>query len=60
MILSDGKLMLAQPIEGLGTERGDLLVRVDGDVDAFIRRLAGDGFTRSGRRGRVDRASTSW
>lgn len=43
VILSDGKLMLAQPIEGLGTERGDLLVRVDGDVDAFIRRLAGVG-----------------
>jgi ABC-2 type transport system ATP-binding protein len=43
VILSDGKLVLAQPIEGLGTERGDLLVRVDGDVDAFIGRLAGVG-----------------
>ena len=43
VILSEGKLMLAQPIEGIGTEQGDLLVRIDGDVDAFIQRLAGAG-----------------
>ncbi len=43
VILSDGKLVLAQPIEGLGTEQGDLRVRIDGDVDAFIQRLAGIG-----------------
>lgn len=43
VILSGGKLVLAQPLEGIGTEQGDLLVRVDGDTDAFIRRLAADG-----------------
>ena len=43
VILSEGKLVLAQPIEGVGTEQGDLLVRIDGDIDAFIHRLAGVG-----------------
>ena len=43
VILREGKLMLSQPIEGIGAEKGDLRVRIDGDVDAFIRRLAGVG-----------------
>ncbi len=40
VILSEGKLVLAQPIEGVGKEQGDLLVRIDGDIGAFIHRLA--------------------
>jgi ABC-2 type transport system ATP-binding protein len=39
VILNSGKLMLAQPLEGIGTEQGDLLVRVDHKQDEFIRRL---------------------
>jgi ABC-2 type transport system ATP-binding protein len=39
VILNSGKLMLAQPLEGIGTEQGDLLVRVDRKQDEFIRRL---------------------
>jgi ABC-2 type transport system ATP-binding protein len=39
VILDAGKLMLAQPLEGIGTEQGDLLVRVDRKQAEFIRRL---------------------
>ena len=43
VILSGGKLMLAQPLEGIGAEQGDLYVRVDRDQAAFVRRLEGLG-----------------
>jgi ABC-2 type transport system ATP-binding protein len=39
VILNSGKLMLAQPLEGIGTEQGDLLVRIDSKQDEFVRRL---------------------
>jgi ABC-2 type transport system ATP-binding protein len=43
VILSGGKLMLAQPLAGIGTEQGDLLVRVDERQQEFINRLNGLG-----------------
>ncbi len=43
VILSGGKLMLAQPLEGIGLEQGDLLVRIESRQDEFIRRLEGLG-----------------
>jgi ABC-2 type transport system ATP-binding protein len=43
VILSGGKLVLAQPLAGIGTEHGDLLVRVDERHDQFINRLIGLG-----------------
>jgi ABC-2 type transport system ATP-binding protein len=43
VILDAGKLVLAQPIDRAGAEHGDLRIRVQGDVDAFIRRLADAG-----------------
>ena len=44
VILNNGKLMLSQPLEGIGTEQGDLLVRVDTRHDEFIQRLGALGF----------------
>lgn len=43
VILSGGQLMVSQPLSGIGTEQGDLLVRVDGDPTDFINLLAGQG-----------------
>jgi ABC-2 type transport system ATP-binding protein len=43
VILSGGQLMVSQPLSGIGTEQGDLLVRIDGDPAPFINRLAGLG-----------------
>jgi ABC-2 type transport system ATP-binding protein len=36
VILDDGRLIVDQPLTGMGTPEGDLLVRIDGDRDAFI------------------------
>ena len=44
VILNNGKLMLSQPLEGIGTEQGDLLVRVDTRHNEFIQRLGALGF----------------
>jgi len=43
VILSGGQLMVSQPLSGIGTEQGDLLVRLDGDPTEFIARLASQG-----------------
>ncbi|MGH2532751.1 MAG: ABC transporter ATP-binding protein [Thermomicrobiales bacterium] len=43
VILDGGRLMLAQPLAGLGDEEGYLLVQVDGDPSRLIGRLATDG-----------------
>ncbi|MCC6791198.1 MAG: ABC transporter ATP-binding protein [Thermomicrobiales bacterium] len=43
VILSGGKLVLAQPLAGIGMEQGDLLVRVDERHREFINRLNGLG-----------------
>jgi ABC-2 type transport system ATP-binding protein len=40
VILSQGKLVRAQPLAGIGTEEGDLLVRIDERHSEFISRLA--------------------
>jgi ABC-2 type transport system ATP-binding protein len=39
VIIDGGRLILAQPIGDLGPASADLLVRVDGDVSAFVHRL---------------------
>ena len=57
VILDAGKLVLAQPIAPTGTEPSDLRVRVEGDVDAFVRRLADAGVTAS-RAGLQDLATS--
>jgi len=51
VILDAGKLVLAQSIDRQGTEGGDLRVRVEGDVDAFVRRLS-DAGVKASRAGR--------
>lgn len=43
VILSGGKLVMAQPLAGIGVEQGDLLVRVDERHGEFINRLVGLG-----------------
>ncbi len=57
VILDAGKLVLAQPIDRTGAARGDLRVRVEGDLDAFIRRLADAGVQAS--RAGLDELTTS-
>lgn len=49
VIINGGRVVLAQPIGDLGPASADLLVRIDGDVQAFIDRLthAGLEVTRS-------------
>lgn len=47
VILNGGKLMLAQPLEGIGMEQGDLLVRLDERHADFVHRLAGLGISAS-------------
>jgi len=44
VILDGGRLVASQPIGDLGDTTGDLVVRVDGSVDAFAGRLAALGF----------------
>jgi len=43
VILSQGKLVRAQPLAGIGMEEGDLLVRIDERHAEFTNRLAGLG-----------------
>jgi ABC-2 type transport system ATP-binding protein len=45
VIIDQGRLVIDQPLTGMGTPQGDLLVRVDGDQDMFIARMAARGFT---------------
>jgi ABC-2 type transport system ATP-binding protein len=40
VILDSGRLVAAEPLAGIGVEQGDLLVRIDGDAQAFVARLA--------------------
>jgi ABC-2 type transport system ATP-binding protein len=57
VIIDAGRLVLAQPIDRGGTVHGDLRVRVEGDVDAFIQRLADAGVEAS--RADLDELATS-
>ena len=43
VIISGGRLVVSQPIQDMGLATGDLLVRVDGDRQAFADRLNGLG-----------------
>jgi ABC-2 type transport system ATP-binding protein len=40
VILSQGRLVMAQPLAGIGIEEGDLLVRIDARHEEFVARLA--------------------
>ena len=39
VILDEGRLVVDQPLTGMGTPQGDLLVRIDGNRDAFISQM---------------------
>ena len=45
VILSGGKLVVAQPLQDLGLASGDVIVRIDGDKAAFANRLQAQGLT---------------
>ncbi len=52
VIIDGGRVVTAQPLGDLGTEQGEVVVRVEGDVAAFQRILREQGYTIE--RGRVD------
>ncbi|MBA2277575.1 MAG: ABC transporter ATP-binding protein [Chloroflexia bacterium] len=52
VIIDGGRVVTEQPLGDLGTEPGELIVRVEGDVDAFKRILTQRGYPLS--RGRLD------
>jgi ABC-2 type transport system ATP-binding protein len=39
VIIDQGRLIVDQPLTGMGTPQGDVLVRIDGNQDAFIARM---------------------
>ena len=43
IIIDGGRLVVDQPLTGMGTPEGNLLVRIDGDEDQFIARMAARG-----------------
>ena len=45
VIIDEGRLVIDQPLTGMGTPQGDLLVRIDGNQDAFIAQMAARGIT---------------
>lgn len=51
VILSYGKLVLAQPIGDLGGDDSQILIRIEGDPETFARRLTGAGLQVSRARG---------
>jgi ABC-2 type transport system ATP-binding protein len=55
VILDAGRLVVAQPLQDLGDGGGDLLIRVDGDVAAFVDRLASVGVTANAADGDLGR-----
>jgi ABC-2 type transport system ATP-binding protein len=40
VIIDQGRLVVDQPLTGMGTPKGDLLVRIDGNQDDFIARMS--------------------
>jgi hypothetical protein len=45
VIIDQGRLVIDQPLTGMGTPQGDLLVRIDGNQEAFIAQMAARGIT---------------
>jgi ABC-2 type transport system ATP-binding protein len=45
VIIDQGRLVIDQPLTGMGTPQGDLLVRIDGNPDEFIAQMAARGIT---------------
>jgi ABC-2 type transport system ATP-binding protein len=45
VIIDQGRLVVAQPLTGMGQPEGDLIVRIEGDREAFIRKMGALGFT---------------
>jgi ABC-2 type transport system ATP-binding protein len=43
VIIDAGRLVVDQPLTGMGTPQGDLLVRIDGNQDDFIARMTARG-----------------
>ena len=43
VIIDQGRLVVDQPLTGMGTPQGDLLVRIDGNQDAFIAAMQAQG-----------------
>jgi ABC-2 type transport system ATP-binding protein len=43
VIIDEGKLVIDQPLTGMGTPQGDLLVRIDGNQEAFTARMEAQG-----------------
>jgi ABC-2 type transport system ATP-binding protein len=43
VIIDEGKLVIDQPLTGMGTPQGDLLVRIDGNQEAFVARMEAQG-----------------
>jgi ABC-2 type transport system ATP-binding protein len=43
VILDQGRLVIDQPLTGMGTPEGDVLVRIDGNHEAFIGRMQARG-----------------
>ena len=43
VIIDQGRLVIDQPLTGMGTPQGDLLVRIDGNQEAFIAQMAARG-----------------
>jgi len=43
VIIDQGRLVVDQPLTGMGTPQGDLLVRIDGNQDDFITRMTARG-----------------
>ena len=62
VIIAEGRLVVDQPLAGIGEPQGDLLVRIDGNQEAFVTRMNERGITvrrqpgwRSPRHRRTDR-----
>ena len=45
VIIDQGELVVAQPLIGMGQPQGDLIVRIEGDREAFTQRMIAKGFT---------------
>ena len=45
VIIAEGRLVVDQPLAGIGEPQGDLLVRIDGNQEAFVTRMNERGIT---------------
>lgn len=44
VIIDQGRLIVSQPLTGMGQPQGDLIVRIEGDREAFAQRMIAKGF----------------